>query len=162
MTKEKNEIKENLEKEEEGLSLQVNDVNNLTLGRKSNIKTFTTIEDAKLIFNLQNKCDEKLNDCVDELIRVKDVLIKIIERDLDEPEIDENGEVIRDKEYSKVCILIDDAGISYVTGSKMFTNRMIQLIDMYGINKIKEGIDIKITKVSIKNSSNKALSFELV
>lgn len=160
MTKEKNEMNENLEQEE--LSLQVNDVNNLTLGRKSNIKTFTTIEDAKLIFNLQNECDEKLNDCVDELIRVKDVLIKIIERDLEEPEFDENGEVIRDKEYSKVCILIDEAGKSYVTGSKMFTNRMIQLIDMFGINKIKEGIDIKITKVSIKNSSNKALSFEIV
>ena len=161
MTKEKNEMKENLEKEEE-LSLQVNDINNLTLGRKSNIKTFTTIEDAKLIFNLQNECDEKLNDCVDEMIRVKDVLIKIIEKDLEEPEFDENGEVIRDKEYTKICILIDEAGKSYVTGSKMFTNRMIQLIDMFGINKIKEGIVIKITKVSIKNSSNKALSFEIV
>lgn len=160
MTKEK-EVKENLEEKEE-LALQVNDVKNLSLGRKSNSKTFTTIEDPKLIFNLQNECDEKLNDCVDELIRVKDVLIKVIERDLDEPEVDENGEVIRDKEYSKICILIDEAGKSYVTGSKMFTNRMIQLIDMFGINKIKEGIEIKITKVNVKNSSNKALSFEVL
>lgn len=160
MTKEK-ELKENNDEKEE-LALQVNDVKNLSLGRKSNSKTFTTIEDPKLIFNLQNECDEKLNDCVDEMIRVKDVLIKVIERDLDEPEVDDNGEVIRDKEYSKICILIDDTGKSYVTASKMFTNRMIQLIDMYGINKIKEGINIKISKISVKNSQNKALSFELV
>lgn len=157
MTKEKE-----MEVKEEELSLQVNDVRNLSLGRRSNTKTFTTIEDPKLIFNLQNECDEKLNDCVDEMIRVKDVLIKVIEKDLDEPEVDENGEVIRDKEYSKICILIDDAGKSYVTASKMFTNRMIQLIDMFGINKIKEGFEIKITKVNVKNSSNKALSFDIV
>ena len=157
MTKEKE-----MEVKEEELSLQVNDVRNLSLGRRSNTKTFTTIEDPKLIFNLQNECDEKLNDCVDEMIRVKDVLIKVIEKDLDEPEVDENGEVIRDKEYSKICILIDDACKSYVTASKMFTNRMIQLIDMFGINKIKEGFEIKITKVNVKNSSNKALSFDIV
>lgn len=154
--------KENTEEREE-LSLQVNDVSNLTLGRRSETKTFTTIEDAKTIFNLQNECDEKLNDCVGENLRVKDVLIKIIEREMDEPEVDaETGEVIRDKEYSKICILIDEAGKSYVTASKMFTNRMVQLIEMYGIPKIKEGIDIKITKISVKNSSNKALSFELL
>lgn len=161
MTKEVKEETKLEEKEE--LSLQVNDVKNLSLGRKSETKTFTTIDDAKMIFNLQNECDEKLNDCVGESLRVKDVLIKIIEREMDEPELDpETGEVIRDKEYSKICILIDDAGKSYVTASKMFTNRMIQLVDMMGIPRIKEGIDIKITKISVKNSSNKALSFELL
>ena len=161
MTKEK-EINETNEVKE-GMELQVNDVNNLTLGRKSEVKTFTTIEDVKTIFNLQNECDEKLNDCVGEKLRIKDVLIKVIERDLEEPEVDsETGEVIRDKEYSKICILIDEAGKSYVTASKMFTNRMIQMIEMFGIPKIKEGIEIEITKVSVKNSPNKALSFDII
>lgn len=161
MTKEK-EMEKNEERENE-LSLQVNDINNLSTVRRSESKTFTTIDDAKLIFNLQNECDEKINECVGESIRVKDVLIKVIERKLEEPEIDtETGELIRDKEYSKICILIDEAGKSYVTASKMFTNRMLQLIEMYGINKIKEGVDIKITKIAVKNSSNKALSFELL
>lgn len=159
MTKEK----ENLtEERKEETSLQVNDIANLSFGRKSEVKTFTTIDDAKLIFNLQNKCDEKLNDCVGEKLRIKDVLIKVIERDLEEPEVNDEGEVIRDKEYTKVCILIDEAGKSYVTASKMFTNRMVQLIEMYGIPKIKEGIDIEITKINVKNSSNKALSFDVL
>lgn len=159
MTKEK---EENMERKEE-LGLVVNSIDNLNMMTKSDIKTFTTIDDAKVIFNLQNECDEKLNDCVGELLRIKDVLIKVIERDLDEPELDsETGEVIRTKDYKKICILIDESGKSYVTASKMFTNRMIQLIEMFGINKIKEGLEIKITKVSVKNSSNKALSFEIL
>lgn len=159
MTKEKE--TKNIEGKEK-LSLQVNDITNLSLGRRSEVKTFTTIDDAKLIFNLQDKCDEKLNDCVGEKLRIKDVLIKVIERDLEEPEVDDSGEIIRDKEYTKVCILIDETGKSYVTASKMFTNRMIGLIEMLGIPKIKEGIDIEITKINVKNSSNKALSFNLL
>ena len=48
------------------------------IGRNTNTKTevFTNIKDSKKIFNLENKVDELLNDCVDELIRVKEVLIK--------------------------------------------------------------------------------------
>ena len=161
MTKEK-ETNESIERNEE-TSLVVNNIENLNMMTKADVKTFTTIDDAKLIFNLQNECDEKLNDCVGESLRVKDVLIRVIERDLDEPELDEEtGEVIRTKEFKKICILIDDAGKSYVTASKMFTNRMIQLIEMFGIDKIKEGLEIKITKISVKNSSNKALSFEIL
>lgn len=161
MTKEK-EANETIERREE-TSLTVNNIENLEMMTKSDVKTFTTIEDPKLIFNLQNECDEKLNDCVGELLRIKDVLIRVIEKDLDEPELDEEtGEVIRTKEFKKICILIDEAGKSYVTASKMFTNRMIQLIEMFGIDKIKEGLEIKITKISVKNSSNKALSFEIL
>lgn len=161
MTKEK-ETNESIERSEE-TSLVVNNIENLNMMTKAVVKTFTTIDDAKLIFNLQNECDEKLNDCVGESLRVKDALIRVIERDLDEPELDEEtGEVIRTKEFKKICILIDDAGKSYVTASKMFTNRMIQLIEMFGIDKIKEGLEIKITKISVKNSSNKALSFEIL
>ena len=50
------------------------------IGRNTNTKTevFTNIKDSKKIFNLENKVDELLNDCVDELIRVKEVLIKNI------------------------------------------------------------------------------------
>ena len=48
MTKEK-EINETNEVKEE-LSLQVNDVNNLMVGRKSDVKTFTTIEAAFVSF----------------------------------------------------------------------------------------------------------------
>lgn len=123
---------------------------------------FTNINDQKKIFNLENnECDYKLNDCKDELIRVKEVLIKRIEKPLSEPEIDsQTGEIIKDKEIKLVTILIDESGKSYVTASKMFSIQMSNYIQMFGINE--NGFDIKITDRAIKGSSNKALGFELV
>ncbi len=129
---------------------------------RSKTNVFTTITDSKVIFNLENTCDYKINDCKGEVIRVKDVLIKVIESPLAEPYEDEETGNIIDKEYKKVCILIDDAGKSYVTGSKMFTNQMMRYIGMFGINSIKEGLEIKIVEKSVRNSNNKSLGFELV
>ena len=129
---------------------------------RSKTNVFTTITDSKVIFNLENTCDYKINDCKGEVIRVKDVLIKVIESPLAEPYEDEETGNIIDKEYKKVCILIDDTGKSYVTGSKMFTNQMMRYIGMFGINSIKEGLEIKIVEKSVRNSNNKSLGFELV
>ena len=80
-----------------------------------------------------------------------------------EPEVnEETGEIIRDTEYKKVCILIDDNGKSYVTGSKMFTNQMIRYINMFGVEEIENGLEIRVVERAVKNSGNKALGFELV
>lgn len=145
----------------ENNGLVINDIKNISVNGSADVKTFTTIQDAKKVFNLENSCDFKINDCKGELIKVKDVMIKVIERNID-PVVDENGEVIKDKEIKKICILIDDKGKSYVTASKMFTNQFIQYISMFGFDTIKgEGLDIKIIEKTIKNSSNKALGFEL-
>ncbi len=147
---------------ETGLMIKdFNEMENVSSRSKTNV--FTTITDNKTIFNLENTCDYKLNDCKGEVIRVKDVLIKVIETPMAEPEVnEETGEVIRDTEYKKVCILIDDEGKSYVTGSKMFTNQMIRYINMFGIQDIEEGLEIRIVERAVKNSANKALGFELV
>lgn len=152
---EKNEVKET--------GLMIRDFGEMEQASgRSNTKVFTTIEDKKVVFNLENSCDYKINDCKGEVIRIKDILIKIIETPLAEPEInEETGEVIKDKEYKKVCILIDDQNKSYVTGSKMFTSQMIRYIGLFGIEAI-HGLEIKIIERTIKNSSNKALGFELV
>lgn len=153
---------ENENVKETGLMIKdFNEMENVSSRSKTNV--FTTITDNKTIFNLENTCDYKLNDCKGEVIRVKDVLIKVIETPLAEPEVnEETGEVIRDTEYKKVCILIDDEGKSYVTGSKMFTNQMIRYINMFGIQDIEEGLEIRIVERAVKNSANKALGFELV
>lgn len=129
---------------------------------KTKRQIFTNIQDQKKIFNLENnECDYKLNDCKDELIRVKEVLIKRIEKPMAEPEVDQTtGEIIKDKEIKMVTILIDESGKSYVTASKMFSIQMSNYIQMFGINK--EGFEIKITDRAIKGSNNKALGFELV
>ena len=138
---------------EEKQELQINEnINYEIKGNNSKQTIHTSIKDPKIIFNLDNSCDYKLNECKGQLIRVVDVLIKIIETKIDEERID----------YKKISILIDDQGKSYVTASKMFTNELIRYIQMFGIDSIKNGLEIKIIERSVKNSSNKALGFELV
>ena len=137
---------------EEKQELVVNNTNFEIQNNKSTQTIHTSITDPKVIFNLDNSCDFKLNDCKGEMIRVKDVLIKIIETKIDE----ENSE------FKKITILIDDKGKSYLTASKMFTNQLLKYISMFGIESIKKGLDIKIIERPVKNSSNKALGFELV
>ena len=163
--KKENKKVEDLEMEKEEVKetgLMIKDFGELENTGKSKTDVFTTITDSKLLFNLDNHCDYKLNDCKGEVIRVKDILIKVISTPLDEPEVDENGNVTKDKEIKKVCILIDDTGKSYVTGSKMFTNQMMRYIGYNGIQSIQEGLEIKIIERDVKGTSNKALGFDLV
>ena len=144
--------------------IMVNDINELGFGGSSNQKILNTVEDGKTLFNLDSSVDYKLNDCVGETINVVDYVIKVFEKDLKEPIVDEaTGEIIQDKEYKRVTILIDDKGKSYVTASKMFNIQFLKAIAFFGNEKIKkEGLVITIKNVSVKNSSNKALGFELV
>ena len=159
---EESEIKEMEKEEVKETGLMIKDFGELENTGKSKTDVFTTITDSKLLFNLDNHCDYKLNDCKGEVIRVKDILIKVIKTPLDEPEVDENGVVTKDMEIKKVCILIDDEGKSYVTGSKMFTNQMVRYIGYNGIQSIQEGLEIKIIERDVKGTSNKALGFDLV
>lgn len=132
----------------------------LTRSTNTKAEVFTNITDNKKIFNLETKVDNLLNDCEGELIRVKEVLIKKYEKPMKEPEVDEEtGEIIKDKEYTMCCILIDTENKSYATGSKVFTIQMMRYIQMFGL---KEPVEIKIIKKEIQNSKNKALGFELV
>lgn len=163
MTKKLNEEGEVKMEEVKETGLMIKDFSEMeNAGSRSNTDVFTTITDGKVLFNLDNHCDYKLNDCKGETIRVKDVLIKVISTPLDEPELDDNGNVVKDKEIKKVCILIDDEGKSYVTGSKMFTNQMIRYIGYAGIQSIEEGLLIKIIEKDVKGTNNKALGFDLV
>ncbi|MBO7692630.1 MAG: hypothetical protein J6T10_08365 [Methanobrevibacter sp.] len=160
---EESEIKEMEKEEVKETGLMIKDFSEMeNAGSRSNTDVFTTITDGKVLFNLDNHCDYKLNDCKGETIRVKDVLIKVISTPLEEPELDDNGNVVKDKEIKKVCILIDDEGKSYVTGSKMFTNQMIRYIGYAGIQSIEEGLLIKIIEKDVKGTNNKALGFDLV
>ena len=132
------------------------------LGKRTETKCniYTNITDQKKIFNLDSKVDNLLNDCEGELIRVKEVLIKRYEKPMKEPIIDEEtGEILKDKEITMACILIDDNEKSYATGSKVFTIQMMRYLDMFGLNN--EGFEIKIVKNKTEKG-NKALGFELV
>lgn len=161
------ELKEEVKETKEGTgSIVVSNVNELRSANASKVKVFTSLDvtDTKAIFNLENKeADYKINDCVDQSIRMVDVYIKTFEKKLEEPEIDEEtGEVIKDTEYKKVCVIIDDQGKSYVTASKTFTLEMMNYLALFGIDKIHEGVEIKFIKKAVRNSANKALGFELL
>lgn len=121
----------------------------LNNARKSKQSIYTSIKDEKIIFNLLNtECDFKLNECENKELKVKDVLIKVIETPSD------TGEVV----FKKITILIDNEGKSYVTASKMFANQLMDYLQ----NDMNKEFTIKIIKRSVKNSPNKALGFELV
>ena len=164
--KELEEIKEvNEEVQVEKQEMVVSDFKGLQTASKTQKRYFTTIDldDYKTLYNLDNgEMNHLLNDCEGQAIRVKDVLIKEFVHELDTPEVDENGEVTKDVEVKKVCILIDDAGETYVTASKMFTNQMKRFIALTGIETIKNGLEIKIVKKKMQDSNNKALGFELI
>lgn len=170
----KNELKENEQINEEGVTEEamqnenamsiVQDFNSMMKQSNTKKQCFTNITDDKKIFNLDTHVDHKLNECKGEMIRVKEVLIKRFEKPLAEPEVDEStGEILKDKEIKMVCILIDDNNKSYVTGSKIFTMQMMRYIENFGTHAMETaGLEIKIIEVDVKNSSNKALGFELV
>lgn len=148
------------EVETEKNELIVKGFGDLVNNSQTKMNVFTNIEDTKKIYNLENHVDFKINDVKGESLRVKEVLIKVIEKPLEEPEVnEETGEIIRDKEFKKICILIDTEDKSYVTASKTFTNQMARYIMQFGL---KDPVDIKIIEKSVKGSNNKALGFELV
>lgn len=124
---------------------------------------FTNITDKKKIFNLNSNIDHLLNDCVGEMIRVKEVLIKRYLKPMKEPVLDEEtGEIIKDKEMSMSIVLVDTEGKSYATGSKVFGIQLMQYLQMFATKEGFEPFEIRIIKKLIKGSSNKALGFELV
>lgn len=142
----------------------VKDLSSFRKNGNVNVGTFTNVEDKKELFNLQSHVDYILNDCVGEKIRIKKVLVRTFDKPMKEPIVDEEtGEVLKEIERSVSCVLIDDSGKSYATGSKTFTyNLMNYLTEFDGATELETtGINIEIIKVPTP-SGNKALSFKLI
>lgn len=136
----------------------------------NNQKIFTTIKDRDFLFNLETECDYKLNECVGEKIRVKDILVKEFKKMVDKKDEkgnkvinEETGEIEQIEETTLVTILVDDNKKSYVTKSKIFAMRLRNYLGMYGFDKLyNDGVEIEIIKTKVKNSGNMALSFKLI
>lgn len=150
--------------QEESNMMIINDVNEMKKNSNTKCKIFTNITDNKKLFNLNSKVDVLLNDCEDEIINVKEVLIKTYEKKMKNPEIDEEtGEIIKDKEVSMSCILVDDNNKSYATGSKVFSIQFMNYLQMFGLDELsKNGVMIRVVKAKRGDSNNKSLTFELV
>lgn len=162
--KEVNENEELEKMEETAMTVsQIQDFGMLNKGTSTESQIFSNIMDKKKIFNLNSNVDNLLNDCVGEIIRVKEILIKRYLKPMKEPVIDEEtGEVLKDKELTMSVVIVDDNNISYATGSKVFGIQLMQYLQMFGSKEGFEPFEIKIVKKQIKNSNNKALGFELV
>lgn len=167
----KEEMVEDLDEEEvvdeenHSTSMVVLNIGDLSSSRNSEKRVFTTLDlekDKKKIFNLENNCDFKINDCKGQAIRVKDVMIKSFKKKLKTPIINNETGEVKEYEFKKVCILIDDQGKSYVTASKLFTLQFANYLELFGTEALKDGLDIKIIEKPIKDSSNKSLGFELI
>lgn len=152
-----------MEEKEKKVGMMVSGTEGFMNNSNAKQQLITTITDPKIIFNLEGKCDHKLNDCIDKRIIVTDMLCKIIEKPLKEPIVDkETGEILETTEYKMITILIDDNNESYVTASKIFYFQWKKFCMMFPDHVIKNGVEIKIINVPVKNSGNKALGFELV
>ncbi len=129
----------------------------------TNVETLSNIKDSKKIFNLGVSVDCKINDCIGEKIRVKEVLIRRYTKPLAEAIVNEETGEVKDYETSVSCVLVDDNGKSYATGSKTFTYNLINYLTTCGGASILEtaGIEIQIINVTTPNG-NKALSFKLL
>lgn len=150
---------EKTQEQENALSL-IQDFGALNKATSTKAEIFTNISDEKKIFNLNSHIDVLLNDCEGEAIRVKQVLIKRFKKPMKEPIIDEEtGEIVKDTETTFSCVLVDDNGKSYATGSKIFTIQLMQYLQMFNISD--EGFEIKIVKNKTPNG-NKSLGFELL
>lgn len=126
-------------------------------------EVITNITDKKKIFNLGRKIDKLLNECEGQELTIKEVLIKRFEKPMRAPILDEEtGEVIKDTETSMSCVIVDENGTSYATGSKVFTIDLMNCIEEFGEETLKEGLKIKILKQERGDSKNKSLTFELL
>lgn len=145
--------------------ISVNDINALKKEGKTRQEIFTTIENEKTLLNLENVVDFKLNDCKGEKIIVKDVLVKKLTKKLDEPEVDENGEIVKEYSHKFITILVDDEGNSYVTGSASFTISLMNVLQkLENVKQLMENGEfiLEICEKQAKNSQFKSLSFKLI
>ena len=76
---------------------------------------------------------------------------------------EETGEVLKDKDITMSCVLVDEDNRSYATGSKVFIIQMMRYLQMQSrMKQENQSFDIKIIKKKFGEKGNKALSFELV
>lgn len=143
--------------EEKGI-IKKDNVNDL-YNKQGLCEIVTSITDELLLFNLETNIDFKLNDCVDEMFKFKDYEIKKYTKKLENPEVNENGEIVKEYDVKIVTILIDENNKSYVTASKTFGYAFMKALDLFDSDIFEKVFEI--IKVPIKDSSNKALSFRL-
>lgn len=133
------------------------DQNILTMSLTNNEKVFTNLKpenkrEKQQMFNMISRCDGRLNDIENQILNVVGYYIQQIVRKDKETGEPRNG--IR-------TIIVTNEGESYVTMSSYFGLQFMRLVKTFG-GDIKDGIKIKIIKVSKAGSEGQILQFEIV
>lgn len=105
---------------------------------------------AKL-YNASNNPDHKVGDFINKTIKVKDVLVEVIEL-----ANEETGEL----EAAPRVVLIDDKGKAYQAVSAGIYNAVRKAINIFGEPTWEEPLEVIIKQVSVKNGS--MLTFDVV
>lgn len=112
-----------------------------------------TLAEKKKLFNALEQCDALLNDCVDQVIAIKDVYIEAYDK-----EDDITGEV----RTGHRTIIFGTDGKSYVTGSNYFCNKLTKILTVFGTpDTWSEPLKVKIIKTPVKGG-NPALTLTIV
>lgn len=115
-------------------------------GIKQNVycsKIAETEKDKKELFNALESCDVLLNDCVGTEIKLADIYVE------EKQVVDETTGEIKSK-YR--CILFDESGQTYATGSYGIYNVLKKIIGIYGFpDTWEKPLKVKVAKRSIGN-----------
>ena len=103
------------------------------------------------MFNASNNPDHKVGDFINKTIKVKDMLVEVIQI-ADE----ETGEIVSQPRV----VLIDDKGKAYQAVSTGIFNAAKKMIQIFGEPTYDEPIEIVIKQVTVKNGS--MLTFDIV
>lgn len=132
--------------------------NEITLftGVKNNVycsKEIVTEEEKKELFNALEECDVLLNNCVGQIIEIKDIYVE--EREILS---EETGELV--KKYR--TILFDVNGQTYATGSYGIYNVIRKIVQIYGLpTSWEKPIKVEVKKRPIGNGKQ-SLTLTLV
>ena len=142
--------------EETKNELIIKDFNELESKRRSKTDVFTTLTDAKTIFNLDNSTDYKLNDCIGQTITVIGATIGEYPN---ETTNEETGEVIIRKKHS-LC-LFDENGKSYVTGSGNCYYSFVGIITLKGMPTKDKPLKLEVVNVPAETKGHNYLKLKI-
>ena len=125
-------------------------------GIKQNVycsKVAETEKEKKELFNALESCDELLNDCVGQEIKIKDIYVE--EKQVMD---DATGEI----KTKYRTILFDENGQTYATGSYGIYNILKKIVQIYGLPESWEKpLVVKVAKRPIGNGKQ-SLTLTLV
>lgn len=115
-----------------------------------------TDEQKALYYNATSSPDFRISDCINKVIRVKDIFVEMVEME----KKTEDGTLTGEVELVPRIVLIDTDGCSYTAVSKGVFAALRRLCMVYGMPTWEDGINIMVLQVT--RGKNKMLTLKVV